>query len=412
MSLMRFAPTERLTRRLLPLAAPLLLLAALAQVAAAQPSTATRAATQPSSLRDASARNSTEQRRGVREAAALAEYRGRVSEAVAPLEGLASGYEQVRKSEKKYEGWSKEGFSSDFVSELPKRRDETFARVRELLPPREKVARDGGGFVEVDNTWVREALEGLESEKDYDKVAAGLRALAGRLRVLAARLGDSDAVAQAEPDRDAERGRLNSILRRPEFDRQAPKQPSALARMIEEFLEWLSSLLPRGAPITPGASPRVSRWMLVLVGALCLAVLAYVARRLWLRRGEGRKSLGLKREARVVLGERLEADQTAFDLLDEAERLARAGELRGAIRKAYVALLCELGDRGVVRLAQHKTNRDYLDAVRRAARPRLYTEMLPLTFDFELHWYGLRAASDADWESFKTRCRAVLDNRQ
>ena len=110
-----------------------------------------------------------------------------------------------------------------------------------------------------------------------------------------------------------------------------------------------------------------------------------------------------------MLGERLEADQTASDLLDEAEGLARAGELRGAIRKAYVALLCELGDRGVVRLAQHKTNRDYLDAVRRAARPRLYTEMLPLTSDFELHWYGLRAASDADWQSFKTRCRAVLD---
>ncbi|HEX8151407.1 MAG TPA: DUF4129 domain-containing protein, partial [Pyrinomonadaceae bacterium] len=78
----------------------------------------------------------------------------------------------------------------------------------------------------------------------------------------------------------------------------------------------------------------------------------------------------------------------------------------------YVALLCELGDRGVVRLAQHKTNRDYLDAVRRAARPGLYTELLPLTNAFDLHWYGLRPASDADWQSFKTRCRAVLDGGQ
>ncbi|HEX7955777.1 MAG TPA: DUF4129 domain-containing protein, partial [Pyrinomonadaceae bacterium] len=116
----------------------------------------------------------------------------------------------------------------------------------------------------------------------------------------------------------------------------------------------------------------------------------------------------VRREARVVLGERLEADQTAADLLEEAERLARAGELRGAIRKAYVALLCELGDRGVVRLAQHKTNRDYLTAVRRAAAPGLYTEMLPLTFDFEVHWYGLRDASDSDWERFRERCRKVL----
>jgi hypothetical protein len=396
---MRVAPTERvrerLTRRLLPLAATALLLAALANGAAAQPSTAGRATRQPSS----------------RSTAALDDYRGRVGGAVAPLEELASRYELVRKSEKE-EVWSQEDFSSDFIAELPQKREETFARVRGLLPPRERVER-GGCFIEVDNRWVHEALEGLESENDDEKVAAGLRALAGRLRALEARLLERDAGgAPAELDRDAERGRLNSILRRPEFDRQAPKQQGALERMIEDLLEWLSGLFPRRAPMSPGGSPRVSKLTLVLVGALCLAVLAYLARLLWLRRGAGRKSLGLKREARVVLGERLEADQTASDLLDEAERLARTGELRGAIRKAYVALLCELGDRGVVRLAQHKTNRDYLDAVRRAARPRLYTEMLPLTSDFELHWYGLRAASDADWQSFKTRCRAVLDSGQ
>lgn len=371
------------------LAAPTLLLLVLAHGAAAQPSTNARATPQPSS----------------RSAASLAEYRGRLGAAVAPLEELAAGYELVKKSEK-YEVWSKEGFNPDFVYELPKRMSATFARVRELLPPRERVARVGGGFVEVDNTWVRGALEALESEKNYAQVGAGLRALAGRLRALDARLGEPDGAAEAGLDRDAERGRLNSILRRPEFDRQAPKQQGALERIIEDLLEWLRSLFPTGTRMSPGGSPRVSKWTLVLVGALCLAVLAYVAWRLWGGRRVGVKSA--KREARVVLGERLEADQTASDLLDDAERLARAGELRGAIRKAYVALLCELGDRGVVRLAQHKTNRDYLDAVRRAARPRLYTEMLPLTSDFELHWYGLRAASDADWQRFKTRCRTAL----
>ena len=79
------------------------------------------------------------------------------------------------------------------------------------------------------------------------------------------------------------------------------------------------------------------------------------------------------REPRVVLGERLAPGQTAADLLDDAERLARSGDLRGAIRKAYVALLCELGDRQVIRIAQHKTNRDYLQSIRASAPPRLYT---------------------------------------
>jgi hypothetical protein len=380
-----------------------LLLAALLALGAAGFGATESASAQTASTQAAPALNNTRPARG---AATLAEYRGRVAEAAAPLEELAEAYALARESVKE-EVWSKEDFSSDFIVELPRRKQETIARVRGLLPPRERVGRVGG-FDEVDNRWVHEALGGLENEGDGGKLEAGVRALAGRLRALEARLWELDAAARADLDRDAERGRLNSILRRPEFDRQAPKQPSALERMIEEFLEWLGGLFPRGARVAPGGSPRVSRWTLVLVGLLCLAVLAYAARLVWLRRGAGRRSLGLRREARVVLGERLEADQTASDLLDEAERLARAGELRAAIRKAYVALLCELGDRGVVRLAQHKTNRDYLDAVRRAARPALYTELLPLTNAFELHWYGLRPASDADWQSFKTRCRKAV----
>lgn len=326
--------------------------------------------------------------RRAQRAATLADYRGRLRRAFELAEQLALVHEGVE------------------VEGLEVGPEE----VGGLLPAGERVEW-GGRFVEVDNSWVHEALKALDSEEEDGKVAAGLRALAGRLRSLEARLGEAEAAARAESDRDAERGRLNSILRRPEFERQAPKQQGALERMVEDFLEWLSGLFPRRTRVSPGGSPRVSRLTLVLVGGLCLAVLAYVGRRLWLRRGPG-KSPRPKREARVVLGERLEADQTASDLLDEAERLARAGELRGAMRKAYVALLCELGDRGVVRLAQHKTNRDYLDAVRRAARPGLYTELLPLTNAFDLHWYGLRPASDADWQSFKTRCRAVLDGGQ
>jgi hypothetical protein len=51
-----------------------------------------------------------------------------------------------------------------------------------------------------------------------------------------------------------------------------------------------------------------------------------------------------QREARIVLGERLEPDQTAADLLAQAEA-GSSRQLRAAIRKAYIALLCELGDR-------------------------------------------------------------------
>ncbi|HEX8284887.1 MAG TPA: hypothetical protein VF588_16110 [Pyrinomonadaceae bacterium] len=344
--------------------------------------------------------------------ATLADYRARVRDAIKPLEGLAGMCERVAVVG---EYGDESGPDTDAELEeaeagLAEETPEVLGGVRDSLPPRERVGR-GEDFIEVDNTWLHEAFdEVVANDDEFEKNAARLRAAAARLRSLEARLAEAEGGATARPlDRDAERGRLNSILSSPEFDREARRQQgNAVQDLVRRFIEWVLSLLPKGRLVRPGASPRVSMTTQVVVLLLCLAVLAYVARLLWLRRGRGGRSRKPRRGARVVLGERLEADQTASDLLDDAERLALAGDLRGAIRKAYVALLCELGDRGVVRLAQHKTNRDYLSAVRRAASPGLYAEMLPLTFDFEVHWYGLRDATASDWESFKTRCRQAL----
>ena len=73
--------------------------------------------------------------------------------------------------------------------------------------------------------------------------------------------------------------------------------------------------------------------------------------------------------------------------------------IRAAIRKAYIALLCELGDRKVISLAQHKTNRDYLSALR--GRTRLHSTMRGLTNSFEQHWYGFVPAGENDWSDFR-----------
>ncbi|PYS83410.1 MAG: hypothetical protein DMF67_09150 [Acidobacteria bacterium] len=331
---------------------------------------------------------------------AFAQYHARVGDCAATLEELAAFCEQLSKNEKP-EVWTREGFDPDVALQLPKRERATFERVRGLLPPKEKVER-AGGAVEVDNSWLYAALEEYKHVSNNDKRAQSLRSTAARLRALEGQLADTP-----PQDKDAERGRLNAILRDPEFNRNV-QRGGALQRLVRDILDWIARHLPSGPGIEPGTNPRASQLAQLIVLALCLAVLSYVGWRVWSRRARGLRTLRLKRGPRVVLGERLEADQTPADLLDAAERLARAGDLRGAIRKSYIALLCELGDRGVVRLAQHRTNRDYLDAVRRSAAPRLYTEMMPLTFDFELHWYGFRDASDADWDDFRTRCRQAL----
>ena len=93
-------------------------------------------------------------------------------------------------------------------------------------------------------------------------------------------------------------------------------------------------------------------------------------------------------------------------MLSEAEALARKGELRAAIRKGYIALLVELGDRNLITLAQHKTNRDYLNSVKNI--PLLHSTMRGLTDSFEFHWYGFAPATENDWANFRSRYHKAL----
>src|SRR4029450_3932425 len=138
----------------------------------------------------------------------------------------------------------------------------------------------------------------------------------------------------------------------------------------------------------------------VLILILALAVIVFVFLKLLPRlKGFRRTRKKAKPQPRIVLGEQLEPDQSAGDLLSDAEALAGTGDLRAAIRKAYIALLVELGDRKVLTLAQHKTNRDYLTAVR--SLPPLHSIMTGLTLSFERHWYGFAQATQTDWLEFR-----------
>ena len=80
--------------------------------------------------------------------------------------------------------------------------------------------------------------------------------------------------------------------------------------------------------------------------------------------------------------------------------------LRGAIRKGYQALLCELSDRKVIGLARHKTNRDYLRDLRK--RTDIIENVGGMTSNYERSWYGLRAAKAEDWEEFRVRYHETI----
>jgi len=320
-------------------------------------------------------------------AATFADYRHRVTQAIAIVEQLQAAYDDEDPS-------------------AQERVHTSAARIRGELPPKEAVTL-GAQSVVVDNSWLEEALHNYEKTNSASQRAEALSRIEERLRALDERLEEVQRGKPATNDKDSDKGKLAEILRRPEYSKPPTPEDSALGRLWTRFLRWLFSLFPNTKPITPGGSPFISGLAQIVIVLACLGVIVFLIWKFgprYLSNRRGRKKP--KREARIVLGERLEADQTSADLLAQAEALARNGDLRAAIRKAYIGLLCELGDRKVVSLAQHKTNRDYLNSVR--DRTPLYNSMRKLTSSFELHWYGFQPAAQSDWLEFRIGYQQAL----
>jgi hypothetical protein len=317
----------------------------------------------------------------------LADYAMRVQRSITLIEEMRTAYEDESghvRPEQVYAG--------------------NLALVRQLLPAKETVNLNGQ-TVAVDNTWVYNDLNDFEKSTKANDRRDALSRIAERLKSIHEHVSELQSAAGRDDDKDAAKGKLAEILRRPEYVR-TPPQGNALEQLLDRFLRWLSRLMPHPKPIQPGSSRLASSLAQIIVIALCVGAIGLLIWRYGPRLMSGRRNKKKKREARIVLGEKLEADQTAADLLAQAEKLARDGNLRAAIRKAYIALLCELGDRKIISLAQHKTNRDYLNAVRN--KGSLYTSMRKLTHSFELHWYGFVPVGEADWNEFRTGYRKIV----
>lgn len=276
---------------------------------------------------------------------------------------------------------------------------ETVHGVRNLLPQTETVEWNGASF-NVDNSWLHQELDKYAADTSQERYDL-LRRTTERLKSIEERIAELEKPAPETIGSKEEQSRkLAEILRRPEYAREIKKE-SALTGLLERFIKWILSWLPKPKPISPGSAgfiSRIAQWFVII---LALGVLAFVLK-LFLPRllRNPRRKKKSKAKARIVLGERLEPDQSALDLLSEAEALARCGELRAAIRKAYIALLVELGERKIISLAQYKTNRDYLGAVRQIEP--LYGNVKQLTDSFERHWYGLAQATETDWLAFRS----------
>jgi hypothetical protein len=278
-----------------------------------------------------------------------------------------------------------------------KRLTQTIAGVRGVLPEHQ-IVESGTDICQVDNSWLHNSLKDVD-KMDPDQRYRRINEVLETLRALETRVDQLQNSGRLIENKEQAKNRLENILARPEYVTGVRTQ-SALARLVQDFMRWLQKFFPKRRNVDPGRVDIAGLVARILVIGVAVLVLLYVLKILLTRfKRSGKVRNKKKREPRIVLGERLEPEATATDLLSEAEALARQGDLRAAIRKAYIALLVELGDRKLISLAHHKTNRDYLNSL--SSIPQLHSQMRGLTDSFERHWYGFTHVTPYDWQNFR-----------
>jgi len=294
------------------------------------------------------------------------------------------------------EGSVKEAMErNDKASEVATKMNE----VKRLLPVSEEVEFNGA-TTRVDNSWLHEAIDtAVKTEGDAERRLQLLGEISARL----ARLRQSVKSAQTAEGRASQdqRARLDDILARPEYQPEEERE-STIARWIRRIKEFIGRLL-RGlfgrssAPAPQMGGDGLVMVLRALIFLVVVAAMIFGAAKL-VRRFQARQKPAKEAEKREALGEEIPEYATAADLFAMASDLARQGEYRKAIRRAYIALLCDLDQRGKLRLGRSKTNRDYLDAMR--SEQRIYPTFSVMTLAFERAWYGQARATEEEFHNF------------
>jgi len=279
---------------------------------------------------------------------------------------------------------------------------ETLVQIRAQIPISEKIEWQNAS-IETNNQWLIDNLNKFEKEpRESPRRSAILTEVIERLDALEQKLDELGNPSASNRTKDEDKQKLAEILRREEYKQAEEKQESFFQKLYQKVIEWLAELLPRPNPSTTSPTIGLGAFSFILqiiLYALLFGAIGFLIYRFapfFASRFHAKKKR--EKKERIILGERLADNETAQNLFDEAERLARTGNLRGAIRKGYIALLCELSERKIIGLSQHKTNRDYLIDVRK--QNELYKTMSGLTNNYERHWYGFDSAEETDWEEF------------
>jgi hypothetical protein len=209
------------------------------------------------------------------------------------------------------------------------------------------------------------------------------------------------------------------------LDRLLAKVGHAIDRAWKTFWNFLQGLWPRGLTFSPGDGKRDGwqmkdlRLWIALISTLTLVAGAVL---FWLRRrGAGQLSIPITADPLPDLTDAAVASERSEDeWFALANRLEDEGELRLALRAAYLGLLAGLAQREWLTIRRDRTNREYLDEFTRRwrRRPQAVVEVrteIPEKLRgslrvFDHVWYGSYALTPAAVAAYRQDQRELLGN--
>lgn len=182
------------------------------------------------------------------------------------------------------------------------------------------------------------------------------------------------------------------------------KSINKITSFLSKIKDWFAKFLPKDKQTKKSNKRNNSQWIgavnklllglfiALLIGAIIWAVLLYI------------KDLNNKGtiEKTVLPSKEIDLEDhntTAEDLpADEWFQLAieclEKGNFRHAIRAAYLSVLANLGENGLLTLERHRSNREYISEI--SIKGRQYNQLIQnfknITNIFEMVWYGNREA--------------------
>jgi hypothetical protein len=274
---------------------------------------------------------------------------------------------------------------------------EEIATLQEWFPPEFKVATTGGEVIQVDGNSIRRWITKARISPD------GRKQLLEYLRALSEQLmwGKTE-LPLTTSEWQKSKARLDEVYSAKEFRHLREKKPSTwrtyLRDLLGQLMEWLREHVGSMEGVSLGWIPYAVYGVLILAGIILMV---------WILRSSGSLSWRWKQREteRASVSVRTPEGVDWQTLRAEAERKAREGVYREAIRAFFVSVLMEGQVRGWWVYQREATNKEHFGRVEGPEERRnALRQMIDV---YEKAWYGLREPKEDAFHDCKNWLRQM-----